>query len=176
MPVLQRVCAHHAVALLEFEVDNRTYFAAHISDRGDEFFDRFSERFDALLVLPETGQDAYHVLVDTDGSILGRFNLVDIDDGSAELGYRVAERAAGHGVATAAVADVCRIAATELGLRTLRARTTDENVASRRVLAKAGFVAVGEADVAGRPGTRFERTLPRSDRAGRGRERPSAGR
>jgi ribosomal-protein-alanine N-acetyltransferase len=35
------------------------------------------------------------VLVDDDGSVIGRFNLELHEGGLAELGYRVAERAVG---------------------------------------------------------------------------------
>jgi [ribosomal protein S5]-alanine N-acetyltransferase len=34
MPELQRLHADHAPAVLAFELANRTYFAAFISDRG----------------------------------------------------------------------------------------------------------------------------------------------
>jgi ribosomal-protein-alanine N-acetyltransferase len=138
----------HAPAVLAFETANRAYFAASVSDRGDAFFDEFHERFDALLADRETLGDAYYVLVDDDGSVLGRFNLYDIEGDTAEVGYRVAERVAGQGVATAGLRELCRLAASEHGVRTLRARTTHENKASQRVLANVGFAAVGEADVA----------------------------
>ena len=110
------------------------------------------------------GEGAYHVLVDDDGSVLGRFNLIFTRDGNgtAELGYRVAERAAGQGVATAAVRELSRLAATRYGLRTLRAATSDANVASQRVLTNNGFVAVGAADpaeIGGKQGTWFELDL-----------------
>jgi RimJ/RimL family protein N-acetyltransferase len=149
----------HALKVLAFELANRTYFAAFVSDRGDAFFDEFSERYDELLAERDTRHDAYYVLVDDDGSVLGRFNLYGIEGGTADVGYRVAEQVAGRGVATAGLLELCRLAASEHGVRRLRARTTHENVASQRVLAKAGFVAVGEADVAGRPGIWFEREL-----------------
>src|SRR5262249_42352745 len=146
--------------VLAFELDNRSYFAAFVSDRGDAFFDEFSERYDRLLAERETRRDAYYVLVDDDGSVLGRFSLYDIEDGTAEVGYRVAGRVSGQGVATAGVLELCRLAATEHGVRTLRARTTLDNLASQRVLGKAGFVAAGDADdVGGRPGIWFEREL-----------------
>ena len=48
MPELQRLRADHAAAVLAFELANRGYFAASISDRGDEFFDQFAERHSAL--------------------------------------------------------------------------------------------------------------------------------
>ena len=162
MPELQRLRADHAPAVLAFELVNRAYFAAFISDRGDEFFDQFTERHNALLAEREAGTGAFHVLVADDGSVLGRFNLVRIKDGAAELGYRVAQHAAGRGVATAAVGQLCRLAAAQYGLRTLRAGTTRENVASQKVLAKNGFVPVGPADPAdlgGKPGTWYQRDL-----------------
>src|SRR5690242_4538014 len=42
MPELQRLHADHAPAVLAFERANRGYFAAFISDRGDDFFDQFA--------------------------------------------------------------------------------------------------------------------------------------
>ena len=75
MPELQRLRADHAPAVLAFELANRAYFAASISDRGDEFFDQFTERHSALLAEQEAGIGAFYVLVAEDGSVLGRFNL-----------------------------------------------------------------------------------------------------
>jgi [ribosomal protein S5]-alanine N-acetyltransferase len=162
VPELQRLRADHAPAVLAFERANRAYFAQFISDRGDEFFDHFAEQHAAMLADQQAGACAYHVLVDDDGSVLGRFNLFDIADGTANLGYRVAQQVAGHGVATATVRELCRLAATEYGLRTLNAAVNEQNVASHRVLVKAGFHPVGPAapeDIGGQPGTRYRRTL-----------------
>ena len=162
MPELQRLDAGHAPAVLAFELANRAYFAASISDRGDEFYDQYSDRHRALLADQEAGLCAFYVLVADDGSVLGRFNLYNVGDGTADLGYRVAQHVAGHGVATAAVRELCRLAASRHGLRTLRAATSHGNEASQRVLAKAGFVPAGPADPAhlgGKPGTRYQRDL-----------------
>jgi ribosomal-protein-alanine N-acetyltransferase len=162
VPELQRLHAGHAPAVLAFELANRAYFAASISDRGDEFYDQFTDRHSALLAEQEAGICAFYVLVAEDGSVLGRFNLYHFEDGSAELGYRVAQHVAGRGVATATVREVCRLAAARHGLRTLRAATARENAASQKVLAKAGFIPVGPADPAdlgGKPGTWYQREL-----------------
>ena len=140
MPELQRLRADHAPAVLAFEVANRAYFATFISDRGDEYFDRFTERHNQLLAEQAAGVGAYYLLVGEDGSVLGRFNLFDIENGTAVLGYRVAQHVAGRGVATATVGDVCRLTSAQYGLHTMRAAVTHSNVASQRVLAKAGFV------------------------------------
>jgi [ribosomal protein S5]-alanine N-acetyltransferase len=156
---LQRLRADHAPAVLAFERANRGYFAAFISDRGDEFFEQFTERHNAMLAEQEAGTCAFYVLVGDDGSVLGRFNLFDIAAGTAVLGYRVAQHVAGRGVATATVRALCQLAAAQHGLRTLRAAVTHGNIASKKVLTKAGFVPVGPADIGGKPGTWYRRDL-----------------
>jgi [ribosomal protein S5]-alanine N-acetyltransferase len=163
---LQRLHPGHAQAVLAFELANRSYFAAFISDRGDEFFDQFTAQHSALLAEQEAGVGAYYVLVAEDGSVLGRFNLVLAGDGTAELGYRVAQHVAGRGLATATVRELCRLAAARHGLHTLRAATSRENTASQKVLTKAGFVPVGPADPAhlgGKQGTWYQRDLAAGD-------------
>jgi ribosomal-protein-alanine N-acetyltransferase len=162
VPELERLDAGHGPAILAFELANRAFFAAFISDRGDEYFERFTDRHNASLAEQDAGTCAYYVLLAEDGSVLGRFNLYDIDDHTADVGYRIAEHVAGRGVATAGVRELCHLAATEHGLRTLRAAAASSNAASQKVLTKAGFVAVGPADPAhlgGRPGTWYERDL-----------------
>ena len=162
MPELQLLRADHAPALLAFELANRAYFAASISDRGDDFYEHFAARHSELLAKQDEGIGAYYLLVAEDGSVAGRFNLTFVDDGVAELGYRVGQDFAGRGVATAAVREICQLAAERYGLRTLRAATSLANVASAKVLAKAGFGPVGPAspaDIGGKQGTWYERDL-----------------
>jgi ribosomal-protein-alanine N-acetyltransferase len=160
VPELELLKADHAPAVLAFETANRVFFTRSISDRGDEYFERFADVHAARLAEQEAGEGAYYVLVDEQGAVLGRFNLIlDGGDGVATLGYRVAEGVAGRGVATATVRDLCRIAAADHGVRRIRAATSHQNVASRRVLEKAGFVAVGPADpseIGGKQGSWYE--------------------
>ena len=162
MPELERLDAGHASAVLAFEVGNRDYFAGSVSDRGDEFFDEFADGYGDMMAEQAAGIGAYYVLVAEDGSVLGRFNLYRIEDGTAELGYRVAQQVAGRGVATAGVRELCRLAAERHGLHALRAATSHHNVASQRVLTKAGFVPVGPADpsdLGGKAGTWYQLDL-----------------
>ncbi|WP_377267879.1 GNAT family N-acetyltransferase [Peterkaempfera sp. SMS 1(5)a] len=162
MPELKRLHADHAPAVLAFELANRAYFAASVSDRGDAYFEQFAERYNALLAEQEAGICAFHVLIAEDGAVLGRFNLVDIENGTAVLGYRVAQHVVGRGVATATVRELCRSAALRHSLHTLRAATAHENVASQKVLTNAGFIPVGPADpadVGGKRGTWYQRDL-----------------
>lgn len=162
MPALEPIRPDHAPAVLAFELDNRAYFATMISDRGDDYFDHFDERLAELVADQTAGLGAFYLLVDDHSSVLGRFNLELGPDHTAVLGYRVAQRVSGRGVATATVRDLCELAATRHGVRTIRAATSHGNVASQRVLVKAGFVPVGPADpeeVGGKQGTRYERDL-----------------
>ncbi|MFD8013213.1 GNAT family N-acetyltransferase [Streptomyces sp. NPDC058955] len=143
MPVLELLRSDHAPALLAFERENRAYFAATVPDRGDAYFDEFAARHRALLDEQEEGTIRFHVLVAEDGAVLGRINLIDLADGGAELGYRIAESATGRGLATRGVLEVCRLAVDEYGLRRLYAKASPDNPASRAVLARVGFGAVG---------------------------------
>ncbi len=159
MADLERLRPDHAAAVLAFELENRAYFAATIPDRGDDFFVHFAGRHASLLAEQDAGLGVFHVLMGDDGEVLGRFNLAVIEDGTADLGYRVAQKAAGRGVATAAVLEVCRRAAQEYGLHSLRAATTRDNLASQKVLARNGFVQVGETRLSGQPGITYLREL-----------------
>jgi RimJ/RimL family protein N-acetyltransferase len=165
VPELQRLRADHAAAVLAFETTNRASFATSISDRGDEYFESFAARHRALLAEQEAGIGTYYLLVDTDGTggeVLGRFNVVFAGDGVGVLGYRVAQHVTGRGLATAAVRDLCSLAASQHNVRTLRAATSHANAASQRVLLKAGFIDVGPADpsdIGGKQGSWYQRDV-----------------
>ena len=65
-------------------------------------------------------------------------------------------------MATAAVRELCLLAVARHGLRALRAATSLENVASQKVLVKAGFVPIGPAypaNLGGKQGTWYQRDL-----------------
>jgi ribosomal-protein-alanine N-acetyltransferase len=165
---VERLRADHEDAVLAFERENRAYFARSISDRGDAYFAGFAAQHRALLEEQDTGACHYHVIVDGRGELIGRINLYGTDtNGVAALGYRVAESATGRGVATAAVAAVCELAATAYRLSTLVADAAVENQASRTVLERSGFLAVGETTVgAGRAAVRYRRGLSAGTDAG----------
>ncbi|WP_189261870.1 GNAT family N-acetyltransferase [Streptomyces fuscichromogenes] len=167
MPEPQLLRPDHAAALLAFERENRAYFAASVPDRGDDFFARFDEMLRARLAEQDAGICYFHVLIGAEGEVLGRVNLMDVADGGADLGYRIAERATGRGLATSGVRKVCELAATRYGLTTLRAAARHENTASRAVLARTGFTVTGETLLSGRPGLTYLRRLEESTAADR---------
>jgi RimJ/RimL family protein N-acetyltransferase len=77
-----------------------------------------------------------------DGELLGGLALFrfDFERRSAELGYWLAAAARGRGVAGRAVALLCDWAFAELGLRRVEAETDADNLPSRRLLERSGFV------------------------------------
>ncbi|MEV0004234.1 GNAT family N-acetyltransferase [Micromonospora sp. NPDC050980] len=159
MPRLERLTAHHAPAVLRFERENRAYFARFVRDRGDDYFAEFADRHTALLDEQDRGTCRFHVLSDDEGAVLGRFNLVDVADGTAELGYRMAGHAAGRGLAQYGVRRVCDLARDEYGLRRLVAVAALANPASLAVLRRTGFVPAGEVHLGGQPCLRHVRDL-----------------
>ncbi|GAA4881765.1 GNAT family N-acetyltransferase [Kitasatospora terrestris] len=162
---LERLRADHADAVLRFERENREFFARSVRDRGDAYFAEFATRHLMLLAEQDAGICHFHLVLDGQGVLLGRVNLVDVEQGSAELGYRVGESAAGRGVATAAVRAVCALAAGPYGLTRLTAMASLDNPASLAVLRRTGFTATGETVVDGRPARCFRRRLDAAEHA-----------
>ena len=156
---LERIRPAHEAAVLAFELANRAYFSNFISDRGDDYFEQFPVHFRELLAEQEARTGAYYVLVDEERAVVGRFNLYRLRDDAAEVGFRVAQRVSGQGVTTSVLGDLCRLARDEYGLGRVTAMASEKDVASRRVLEKAGFVPVGPVRVAGKPGISYERSL-----------------
>lgn len=152
---LQLLRREHGPALLEFERLNRAYFAASIPDRGDDFFTTFYAQHEDLLRRQSEKTDYFHVVMSTSGDVVGRINLMDVSEGSAELGYRIAQTFSRRGCATSAVRQVRAIASSQYGLNRLRAKVTCDNVASLRVLERNEFHFVDDLILNGKPARSF---------------------
>ncbi|MHA6669060.1 GNAT family N-acetyltransferase [Homoserinimonas sp. A447] len=131
--------------LLQFERENRDYFAEWVPDRGDDYFTQFQTRNQALLDEQSAEGSFFFVVRDESNQLVGRVNLVDATHRSASLGYRIAQKATGVGHAGRAV-KLATVFARDYGLEMITAMTTLTNVGSRRVLERSGFV-----EIAGRP-------------------------
>jgi ribosomal-protein-alanine N-acetyltransferase len=143
---LELLTADHARPLERFERANRAFFTAQVGDRGDDFFEHFDDRLAARLHENQDGRSLFFVVVDGDGEVLARVNITDIDHPElTELGFRVAEGAQGRGIATQGVITALDIAATR-GVKTVKARVSTANLASRRVLERCGFSQSGRAE------------------------------
>jgi [ribosomal protein S5]-alanine N-acetyltransferase len=96
----------------------------------------------------ENDQMLPQVILDGDGSIVGRINLNSIIRGAAQcasVGYWVAQDRNGRGIATAAVASIVAVGFTELGLHRVQGETLPNNRASQVVLERNGFERIGFA-------------------------------
>ncbi|MET0414973.1 MAG: GNAT family N-acetyltransferase [Actinoplanes sp.] len=128
---------------------NRDFLAPWEPARSDEYFTDDGQRQVLADMLRQwaDGTTLPHVIV-ADGEVVGRIALTNIARGpfqSGQLGYWVAAKVNGRGVATAAVADVVRTAFGALGLHRIEAGTLVHNVASQRVLERNGFQRYGLA-------------------------------
>lgn len=147
---LRPATALDASALTAAYVDNRDHLAPWEPRRPDEFFtvEGQSRRLAERLGEHEAGRLVPWLLVAGDGRVVGTITLSGVVRGpfrSASLGYWTAGDQQGRGLATAAVAAVCRLAADELGLHRIEASTLVDNVRSQRVLEKCGFEPIGLA-------------------------------
>jgi [ribosomal protein S5]-alanine N-acetyltransferase len=152
---LELLTPDHARPLERFERTNRAFFAAHVGDRGDDFFEHFDDRLAARVQENREGRSLFFVIVDSDGEVLGRVNISDLDQPTwTELGFRVAEHAQGRGIATEGVITALDVAATR-GVKSLKARVSTANLASRRVLEHCGFDQTGQTESPNGPSETF---------------------
>ncbi|MDX6762986.1 MULTISPECIES: GNAT family N-acetyltransferase [Streptomyces] len=148
---MRGVAPDDAAGLAEAFVRNRANMAPTEPVRHEAFYTEAGqrERIEQQLQSRDAGLLLPYVFVDlASGAALGTINLGNIQHGplsSGGLGYWVDEACRGKGLATAAAREVCRIARDELGLHRVEAGTLVDNLASQRVLAKAGFEQYGLA-------------------------------
>jgi len=122
-------------------IENREFLARVEPARDERFFTIAGQR-------ERIEGDALSFAILAGNRIAGTVTLSNIVRGpfqSATLGYWVAERLGGRGLATQAVQEVVAIAFEELRLHRLQAATLIDNVASQRVLEKNGFEPIGLA-------------------------------
>lgn len=127
-------------ALLEFETNNKTYFEQYVPPRPVGYFEFQSlHKIIADLSKEQTAGDCFLYLAYQDNKIIGRANLVNINQGTAELGYRLCQTATGQGQTTKIIASLIKIAKTSHHLSQINAHTTTNNIGSIRVLEKNNF-------------------------------------
>lgn len=136
--------------LTALAVANRAFLAPTNPVATDHAFTPEGQRAMVATALDrhENDQMLPHVILDDDGSIVGRINLNSIIRGAAQcasVGYWVAEDRNGRGIATAAVARIVEAGFTELGLHRVQGETLPHNRASQVVLERNGFERIGYA-------------------------------
>jgi RimJ/RimL family protein N-acetyltransferase len=88
----------------------------------------------------------YEIIRRRDGAVIGAAGFVGPPDdtGAVRVGYGLAESARGHGYATEALRGLLDWARGQDGLTCVLADTTRTNVASQRVMERAGMSRIGE--------------------------------
>ena len=104
------------------------------------FSKNFKKGLETLLEEQVIGSSRFYLIKDKDSSILGRINLVDIDEANkiGYLGYRVGEVHTGKGIANKALKLLVERVSNE-EIKQIKAHTTTNNIASQKVLEKNGF-------------------------------------
>ena len=142
--------AEDAAAIAQLVSENRDFLAPWEPLRDECWFTEERQRGEVDHVLERAGLGLCvpRVVLDHSGDVVGRITLNNVVRGafqSRSLGYWLAVRATGRGLATAAVGEVLAVAFGELGLHRVEAGTLRHNVASQRVLAHHGFTRFGLA-------------------------------
>lgn len=150
MSITRLVTLADAAELAELYLANRDFLAPWEPAREEEFFTPAGQRavIRAMLDDHRRGDAMPRVILDDDGAIAGRVNLVGIVRGafqSGNLGYWVSGEANGRGLGTRAVAEIVRIAFDGLDLHRVQAATLVHNERSQHVLGRNGFVRYGVA-------------------------------
>jgi RimJ/RimL family protein N-acetyltransferase len=129
-----------AAAFSSAEPDLRAWMPSASSEQEDagRFVSWCVEAF-------ESGRSfAYAIVCGDRDEVAGYVNVTPSDGDVGVLGYWLRPSDRGRGLATAAVCALAGAAFESLGVVEVRADVDARNVASRRVLERAGFVVVGE--------------------------------
>ncbi|WP_173917191.1 GNAT family N-acetyltransferase [Halobacillus sp. Marseille-Q1614] len=128
-----------------FQRDNRAFFEKFSMERGDEFYSEDTQRSRIKDFHEEMlKDDGYYfgIFKQEDDQLAGTINLFQVLRGSLQgafVGYFIDQKHNGHGFATEAVELIVEYAFKELQLHRIEAGVMPRNIASIRVLEKAGF-------------------------------------
>jgi [ribosomal protein S5]-alanine N-acetyltransferase len=133
--------------LFELYAANRAFLTPFDPARSERFYTREWQQGSLEQLERDRAADAaYRFLIEAGGEPVGVISASRITRGpfqNAGLGYWVAKRLNGRGVATQAVRLVCKWGFGEAGFHRLEAATLTENTASQTVLRRNGFSEIG---------------------------------
>lgn len=142
--VIRPLVPADAEELAEVYRTNREFLRPFEPTRPEDFFTAGFQR----KRIERVGEDQWRWAIEDEGRIAGVITLGDVIRESLQLanvGYFVAQRFNGRGLATRAVGEVVRFAFGDAGLHRLEAGTLPDNHKSQRVLEKNGFARYGLA-------------------------------
>jgi ribosomal-protein-alanine N-acetyltransferase len=147
--MLRHLGADDAPALLAFMNENRAFLEQWEPAREEEFLTLDAQAADIEAAAADVAADRRHAFgIFLESELVGRIALSQIFRGifqNAYLGYSIAERWNGQGLATEAVGVAMEFAFGELGLHRVQAAVMPRNIGSIRVLEKNGFREEGYA-------------------------------
>ena len=147
--LLRHLTADDAPALLAYMEENRRFLEQWEPVREEGFFTLDAQAADIEAAAEDTLADRRHAFgIFLDSELVGRIALSQIFRGifqNAYLGYSIAERRNGQGLATEAVGVAMDFAFGDLGLHRVQAAVMPRNTGSIRVLEKNGFREEGYA-------------------------------
>ena len=149
MTKIRPLALQDAEPLVHLLRTNREFLAPWQPIQDSEFFTLAGQRtaIEKLLDEQKRGLAVAHVILDED-RIIGRVTLSNIVRGpfqSSNLGYWVGSADNGRGHASAAVAEIAKLAFCDVSLHRIEAGTLPHNIASQRVLERNGFERFGLA-------------------------------
>ncbi|MBS4207258.1 GNAT family N-acetyltransferase [Bacillus sp. FJAT-50079] len=140
--LIEKLHAKDLEKLFDFELENRDFFEEMVPGRGDDYYiyETFKRRNEALMNEQARGLMYFYLIKNTEGLILGRMNVVDIEksEGVGHIGYRVGKAYTGKGIANKGLGLFLKTIS-KLGIKKILAKTTTNNIASQKVLEKNGF-------------------------------------
>lgn len=125
---------------------NRTYLRVYFPKTIEAVQDLVScEEFILQKILQYERRESYLLVVEREGKLIGMLGLKEIDwtVPKAEIAYFVDEACQGQGIMTEALKWGMTFCFEELRLEKIYARISPENLASRRVVEKNGFLFEG---------------------------------
>jgi len=137
-------------ALTELYAENREFLAPWQPLRPESYFTEAGQReaVEAALAQKASGSTVPLVMLDRSGAVVGTLTIASIIRGafqSCSVGYWLAERAQGQGLATTALREAADRAFGDLRLHRIQAETLTCNAPSQRVLQRVGFEQYGMA-------------------------------
>ncbi|MBC7644845.1 MAG: GNAT family N-acetyltransferase [Thermoleophilia bacterium] len=143
---LRRIALADAEELADFHRRNRDFLAPFDPVRPESYYhvDGLRERIERAHA--DEGERLIDFAIIRDRDIVGKIALSNVSRGafqSATVGYSIDEACNGHGYATIAVKLAVDHAFRLLQLHRIEAGTLLDNIASQRVLEKAGFARIG---------------------------------
>jgi ribosomal-protein-alanine N-acetyltransferase len=122
--------------ILAFEQDNKEWFLNYLPS---SYLDKLNHAFIQQQVLKQQNKKHYLVYSNA-GQLIGRFNLYFLDDShtTVEVMYRMDRQWAGKGIAGYILKRLVAYWASS-GVMNIRATTLKSNLASNRLLIRAGF-------------------------------------